>query len=172
MAESCDITKPAMEPFLIWLEHTPYSLWVRESVSLLAFPFMLILHAIGMGFLAGIHTAISLRIMGAAQGIPLAAMRAYFPVMWFGLLINVYSGVSLLIGYPTKALTNPLFYLKLALIAVALYLLSWTQKNVIGRDVWPQSARRVAALSIFCWFGAIFAGRLLAYTYTKLMSGD
>jgi hypothetical protein len=161
-----------MEPFLIWLEHTSYSLWVRESISLLAFPFMLILHAIGMGFLAGIHTSISLRILGVAPGIPLDAMRAYFPLLWFGLVINVYSGVSLLIAYPTKALTNPLFYLKLALIGAALYTLRWTQKNVFGRENLPAAARKVAVLSIFFWFSAIFAGRLLAYTYNKLMSGE
>jgi uncharacterized membrane protein len=161
-----------MEPFLIWLEHSAYSVWVRESPSLLAFPFMLILHAIGMGFLAGIHASISLRILGVAPGIPLAALRSYVPFLWFGLVINVFSGVSLLIGYPTKALTNPLFYLKLALIGAALYMLRWTQKKVIGHDHWPPAARKVAALSIVFWFSAIFAGRLLAYTYNKLMSGE
>ena len=161
-----------MEPFFIWLEHTPYSLWVRESPSLLAFPFMLILHAIGMGFLAGIHTSINLRIIGVAPGIPLNAMRSYFPLLWFGLVINVFSGVSLLIAYPTKALTNPLFYIKLTLIGAALYTLRWTLKNVIGHDTWPAAAGRVAKFSIFFWFSAIFAGRWLAYTYVKLMSGE
>jgi uncharacterized membrane protein len=161
-----------MDPFLFWLEHTPYSLWVRESITLWAFPFMLILHAIGMGFLAGIHTSMSLRILGVAKGIPPKAMQSYFPFLWLGLVINVFSGVSLLIAYPTKALTNPLFYLKLALIAAALYTLRWTQKNVLSRDTWPPATAWVATLSIVFWLGAIFAGRLLAYTYSKLMSGE
>jgi hypothetical protein len=161
-----------MEPFLIWLEHSSYSVWVREAPTMFAFPFMLILHAIGMGFLAGIHTSISLRILGAASGISLNAVRSFFPFLWFGLIINVFSGVSLLIAYPTKALTNPLFYLKLALIGAGLYALRWTARNVIGHEVWPKAARRVAGLSIFFWFSAIFAGRLLAYTYSKLMSGE
>lgn len=162
-----------MEPFLIWLEHTSFSIWVRESPSVVfGFPGLLILHAIGMGFLAGIHGSISLRILGIAPGISLDGMRSYFPFLWFGLVINVFSGVSLLIGYPTKALTNPLFYLKLALIAAALYTLRWTQRNVLGRAQWPSSAGRVAGLSIFFWFSAIFAGRFLAYTYSKLMSGE
>ena len=161
-----------METFFIWLEHSGYSVWVRESPSLLAFPLMLTLHAIGMGFLAGMHTSISLRIIGVAPGIPLHAMRSYFPLLWFGLVINVFSGISLLIAYPTKALTNPLFYVKLALIGAALYTLRWTQKNVFGQDALPETAGRVAKLSIFFWFSAIFAGRWLAYTYTKLMSGE
>src|SRR4051812_6509245 len=161
-----------MESFLIWVEHTSYSLWVREAVTLWAFPFMLILHAIGMGFLAGMHIAISMRILGVAPGIPLKAMRAYFPLLWFGLTINVFSGVSLLIAYPTKALTNPLFYIKMSLIAVALWTLRWTKKNIFDSEAFPVTGPRVARLAIFCWVGAIFAGRWLAYTYTKLMSSQ
>ncbi|MEO5925503.1 MAG: hypothetical protein ABIR70_16905 [Bryobacteraceae bacterium] len=161
-----------MEPFLIWVEHTDYSRWVREAVTLWAFPFMLILHAIGMGFLAGMHIAISLRILGVAPGIPLKAMRAYLPLLWFGLVINVFSGVSLLMAYPTKALTNPLFYIKMALIAIALWTLRWTQKNVFDNGLLPVSAPRMARLAIFCWVAAIFAGRWLAYTYSKLMSSQ
>ena len=40
--------------------------------------------------------------------------------MWTGFWINAVSGVLLLIAYPTKALTNPLFYVKLVLIAIGL----------------------------------------------------
>jgi hypothetical protein len=158
-----------MDPFLAWLEHTSYSLWVRESISLWAFPFMLILHAIGMGLLAGMHIAMSLRVLGLAQGIPLTALRVFFPILWFGLVINVFSGVSLLIGYPTKALTNPLFYVKMMLIAGALYTLFWMRRNAFGYSAVARS-RTMARWAILCWVGAIFAGRWLAYTYSKLLT--
>ncbi|MEP6960735.1 MAG: hypothetical protein ABI995_01570 [Acidobacteriota bacterium] len=166
-----------MTPFFIWLEHTGFSIWVRESTSFFAFPFLLILHAIGMGFLAGMNIAINLRILGVSPRIPLAAMRAFFPFLLFGLVINVISGVSLLIGYPTKALTNWVFYLKLSLIGASLVALWWTKRRVfdtpaVDVNPLPRTARRVAALSIFCWISAIVAGRLLAYTYKTLMSGD
>jgi hypothetical protein len=158
-----------VDPIFAWIEQSAYSVWVRESVSLLAFPFMLILHAIGMGFLAGMHIAICLRILGLASGIPIAAMRSFFPFLWFGLVINVFSGISLLIAYPTKALTNPLFYIKLGLIAAALVCLRWMRRNVFD-PILPDHAKRVALLSIVFWVGAIFAGRWLAYTYTRLMT--
>jgi hypothetical protein len=76
------------------------------------------------------------------------------------------------VGYPTKALTNPVFYLKLFLIGVAMVLLVR-----IGRRVFVGSApdtetlralRPMAIVSLLCWAGAITAGRLLAYTYTRL----
>ena len=38
--------------------------------------------------------------------------------MWAGFWINALSGILLLIAYPTKALTNPLFYAKLVLIGL------------------------------------------------------
>lgn len=158
-----------MDPFFIWVERLPYSVWVREDISLFAFPFMLILHAVGMGLLAGLHIAICLRVLGLAPGVPLPAMRSYFPFLWFGLAINVFSGVSLLMAYPTKALTNPLFYLKLSLIAAALLSLRWMRRNVFAVTL-PPLASRVAGLSIFFWVSAIFAGRWLAYTYTRLMA--
>jgi hypothetical protein len=158
-----------MDPIFIWLERSAYSLWVREAVTMWAFPFMLILHAVGMGLLAGLHIAISLRVLGVAPQIALPPMRSYLPFLWFGLAINVYSGVSLLIAYPTKALTNPLFYIKMALIAIALYGLRWMRRNIFGTTL-PVAAKRVAVLSIVCWVGAIFAGRWLAYTYSRLMA--
>ena len=62
--------------YLVWLEATALSTWLRESVSLLAFPFVLVLHTVGMGFLAGANAAIDLRILGVAAGVPLRPMDA------------------------------------------------------------------------------------------------
>ena len=79
-----------MMPFLGWLEQTGYSVWVREAPTVWAFPFMLILHAIGMGLVAGIHTSICLRVLGVAPTIPLPAMRNFLPAWWLGLVLNVF----------------------------------------------------------------------------------
>src|SRR5262245_30013173 len=103
--------------FTAWLESTALSTWLRDSISLLAFPSVLIVHAIGMGFLAGTNTMVDLRILGVAPRVPLSQLERFFPVMWFGLVINAISGVLLFIAYPTKAATNPVFYLKMGCIA-------------------------------------------------------
>jgi hypothetical protein len=151
-----------LDPFFIWLESTSFSVWMRESPSLFAFPLILAAHTIGLGLLAGVDVAHDLRILGAAPKIPIEFDR-YLRIMWFGLAVNAASGVALLIGYPTKALTNPVFYLKLGLIAVALVLV-----NVIRRRQQSYAPRLLATISLLCWAGAIVAGRLLAYTYTRL----
>ena len=160
-----------MEPFFIWAEGTSFSTLLRESPSLWAFPFILILHTVGLAFFVGANIAWDVRVLGFSLGIPLDALRRYFLVMWAGLWINAISGVLLLIAYPTKALTNPLFYVKLALIGFGIILALRIRRGV--QDVRadgdaPSPVRTLAAASLACWIAVIFAGRLLAYTCTRL----
>jgi len=160
-----------MEPFFVWLEATSLSTWLRESPSLWAFPFVLILHTVGLAFFVGTNVAWDVRVLGFSLGIPLEALRRYFLVMWAGFWINAFSGVLLLIAYPTKALTNPLFYAKLALIAFGVVLAFRMRREVSGlaaRADAPSMARMLAAVSLVCWIAVIFAGRLLAYTCSRL----
>jgi hypothetical protein len=163
-----------IDPLFVWLESTELSQWVVGSPSLLAFPGILSLHAIGMGFAVGTGVALDLRILGVGRGIPLAEMRRFVPVLWSGFWVNAVSGVLLLIGYPTKALTNPVFYLKLLLIAIAMVLYVKIGRQVFRSDATTSEpgvsprVRRLAIVSLVCWTGAITAGRLLAYTYTRL----
>ena len=165
-----------IDPFLAWVESTALSEWVIGSPSMFAFPGILALHAIGMAFAVGISVVLDLRILGVARGIPLVEIRRFIPILWLGFWLNAVSGILLLIGYPTKALTNPVFYLKLLLIGVAMVLLVR-----IGRMAFDELApaggldpgssrrmRRLAIASLVCWTCAITAGRLLAYTYTRL----
>src|SRR5688572_23552992 len=100
-----------MQALLLWLEATSPSVWIRESTSVFAFPTILTLHAIGMGLAVGVNAAIALRLLGFAPRVPVAELNRFVPVMWFGFWMNAASGVVLLLGYPTKALTNPVFYL-------------------------------------------------------------
>ncbi len=164
-----------IDPFLAWVESTWLSQWVVGSPSMFAFPGILTLHAIGMGFAVGISAAIDLRILGMAPGVPLGELRRFLPILWAGFWLNAVSGVLLLIGYPTKALTNPVFYLKLTLIAIAMVILVRISRQVFRTggpsDQTPQitsKLRNFAIASLVCWATAITAGRLLAYTYHRL----
>lgn len=162
-----------LDPFLAWVEASALSQWVVTSPSIFAFPGILVLHAIGMGFAVGISAAMDLRILGVARGVPLAEMRRLLPFLWVGFWLNAASGLLLLIGYPTKALTNPVFYLKLILIAVAMTLVVRISRQAsdhpnAAASEFPAPLRRLAVISLVCWAGAITAGRLLAYTYSRL----
>ena len=158
----------SLDPLFQWLESTALSLWIVQSPSLFAFPGILAAHTIGLGLLAGLNGALDLRLLGVAPRIPPASLTRLLPVMWFGLWVNVLSGLALLLAYPTKALTNPLFYAKLALIGVALAILRNTLARVRGGDTASARIRLLAAASLVVWAAAIAAGRLLAYTCTRL----
>ena len=162
-----------MDPFFIWLEGSAFSTWLREEPSLMVFPFILILHTVGLAFLVGANVAIDTRVLGLARGVPLLSLRRYYAWMWAGFWVNAFSGVLLLIAYPTKALTNPVFYAKLALIGAALYLARLIRRHMMGGTVAagvraPRALRMLAAASLAAWGVSIFAGRFLAYTCSRL----
>lgn len=163
---------------LAWIEQTQLSVWIREAPTLWAFPFILFLHTLGLGFLVGINVAFNLWVIGFADRYPLAPMQRFFPVMWAGFWINAVSGTLLLIAYPAKALTDPVFYAKIALIVAALTQLQWMREALFVRADPSRPApltrrvRVVAIVTLLLWAGAILTGRLLAYTYNILMTGD
>src|SRR5882672_8099857 len=162
-----------------WIEHTELSLWI-VGPDMLAFPTILTVHVLGTGFLAGTSAAIALRILGVARQVPLGLLDLFYPIIWVALAANVVSGTLLLIGYPYKAFTNPLFYVKLSLIALAIYLVVKIRNEVLRGpqgdkrreepSMWKR-ARVLAGLSLGCWMGTIAAGRFLAYTFTWLRVG-
>jgi hypothetical protein len=163
------------DPFFIWLEATAFSTWMRESPSVFAFPIILSMHTIGMGLVAGINGALDLTILGCVPGVSASDIKRFFPAMWIGFWLNAASGVALLIGYPTKALTNPVFYIKLAFIVIAIAILKmitrWLEVDTVPETPRPPvSINALAVASLVSWVIVITAGRLLAYTYTRLMA--
>ena len=103
-------------------------------------------------------------------GHPARRAATVFPRDVGGLLDQRGVRVLLLIAYPTKALTNPLFYVKLTLIGFGIVLALRIRREVEGvrsESDAPRVARTLAAASLVCWVAVIFAGRLLA-TCTRL----
>jgi hypothetical protein len=154
----------ALDPIFRAIEHSGLSQWLRESS--VAVPALLVLHTIGMGFAAGPGAIIAARMLGFARQLPLAPLTKLLPLVWAAFVVNAISGAFLLTAYPTKALTNPVFFLKLGFIAGAVALI-----GPVGRRLAQPTpgARTLAALSLALWMAAITAGRLLAYTHTRLL---
>jgi hypothetical protein len=167
----------AVPEFLNTIEQSGLSTWIRESDSVFAYYFILLSHTIGLALLVGANTVFDLRLLGVASDLPLKPLERLFPIMWLGFGINTTSGVFLLIGYPTKALTNPIFYIKLSLIALAVITMQRIRNRVFINASLSEAARvaggkMMAKLSLGLWIGAITAGRLLAYTYTYRLFGS
>jgi hypothetical protein len=165
-----------MTNMLLWLEEAPFSVWVREWPSILGFPFILFLHTLGLAMLAGISVAVDLWLLRIAAFGDATRMTGLIRTMWLGFGINTVSGIALLAAYPAKALTNPVFYAKMALVVLGLFAVTR-----INREVFPNglaiagaavtaTAKRWAIGSLAIWAATVVTGRLLAYTYRVLFA--
>jgi hypothetical protein len=152
--------------FLLRIEESGFSQWVREADSLFAFPGILLLHTIGMGLVVGINATFDLRILGFAPSVSLRAFERFFPVMWIGFWVNALTGTILLAVNATKLTHNPDFYVKLVFIALAVINIFLLKKHALIEEegTSPSTAARILAVtSLIFWLGAIISGRLLAY---------
>jgi len=158
-----------MEIF-VWLGQTGLSTWIRESPSLFAYPIIISLHTVGMGFLVGTNLMIDLRILGFSSRLPLAPMERFFPVMYLGFWVNAASGILLLLAYPVEGVTNWTFYFKLGFIALAMVAMRLLQNQVFcdpRRDdssmPWWRKDKNLAGASLVFWILAIVKGRYMSY---------
>src|SRR5262245_56373203 len=153
--------------FLSRLEQSGFATWARESNSLFAYPTILFLHTVGMGLVAGISGLIDLRILGCADEIPLIELRRLLPYMWAGFWLNTATGIVLFILDATTKAINPVFYTKMAFIAMAVVLCVIQRREfrnpLLGKRPVETNGKIIAFGSIVCWVAAITAGRLLAY---------
>ncbi len=162
-----------MMELLAGLEQTGFGTWVREAPTLWAYPTVLFLHTVGLGFLVGINVAIDLRLLGVARGLPLAPMARLFPLMWAGFWINALSGAALVVADATTKLTNPVFYVKMLFVGLGVANMALLKRRLFRDrtllDVLPptRQAQLVAISSLAIWICATTAGRLMGYLGPK-----
>lgn len=157
-----------MIEFLKAIEQLSYSTWVRESNSIWAFPMYLFMHTLGMSLVAGGSAIISMALLGLWPKTPLRPLERLYPVMLIGLYVNTFTGVSIFMKDASVYSRNYDFWIKLVFVVLGVVLLFRIRKQVFGdpnldtRPL-PSHARTLAWASLICWFGAICAGRLIAY---------
>ena len=142
------------------LEQSGLATWIREGGVLYGYPLILFLHTLGLSTLVGLSSAIDLRLLGFASGIPLASFDRLFWLMWPGLGLTAATGILLFIADATRHASNPAFLVKLVFVALAVTALALTWTRVFRGQ---QSGKILAVWSLACWFGALSAGRLMAY---------
>jgi hypothetical protein len=159
-----------MIDLLTFLEGNALSVFIREFPSVFGFPTILFLHTLGLAMVAGVSIAIDLWILRGAAASTRLHMRGLAQTMWLGFGINLLSGLALLLAYPAKALTNWVFYFKMALVLVAVWVAARINSELQSPQTIGFDGRRWAIASLLLWAGAIVTGRLLAYTAHVLFS--
>lgn len=155
-----------MESYLTWLQSLPPSIWITESESIWAYPFVLFLHAVGMGCSAGLAMAMDLRLLGVGKPLRVSTFRQVFPIFWGGFALNAASGTLLFMGAATSTGHVPMYYVKLALIFFGLLTMFPIRTFVDSDRANLETSSRLKALAVasfLLWLGVITAGRLTAY---------
>jgi hypothetical protein len=156
-------------PFLEWLQDT----WVGKLVaeSLWGYPLLETIHSIGMAMLIGSLGLINLRVLGYKPELPLLDVRQLLPLAWIGFTMNAISGTLLFTSDAVYFWDKYTFRIKMILI-----ILGGINASLLGQRVFREasaaapapppaaSTKSIAFLSLVFWFGAVIAGRLIAYT--------
>jgi hypothetical protein len=156
--------------FLGWLEATPLSGAMRGALWL--YPIVEIVHILGFVLLVGAVAMFDFRVLGASRTVSVQALaRHLLPWSVGGLVLIVPAGLMMFSAHPHDFVDNPIFLLKLTLIAAAgVNALLFHVGVYRSVSEWnssvpaPPLAKAHALASLAIWVAVISCGRLLAYT--------
>lgn len=123
-------------------------------------------HILGVALLVGSIILMDLKLFGAWPQIAHDRLaRVLLPSAFCGLFIALATGPLLFLTRPSEYFALEIFQIKLVLIAFGV-LSAISAHLLYGR--WLQTADRPArlrtgAISLFCWLGALIAGRMIAF---------
>ena len=161
----------ALSEFTRWLAATPLSHVIQTTKWVI--PTLQTVHILSVAVVFSSAVLVDLRLWRLLnRDLPLPEVgRRFLPTVWPVLLVLLITGSLLIIGEPRRSLLNSTFYLKMALLAVAIVLTAWLQWTLSSSpNFWDKNKVRrmagqlAASLSIVVWCGILFAGRWIAYT--------
>jgi hypothetical protein len=74
-----------MDEFLTSIQQSGFARFIGESGSKWGYPFVLFMHTLGLGIVAGVSAGIALRVLGFGRGVAIESFDRLFPIMWFGI---------------------------------------------------------------------------------------
>jgi len=158
-----------IESWFLWLENTAIAIEIRQSLWL--YPVIQFFHIAGIVFLVGSIMIFDLRLLGVARRLDADILgRSMVRISKAGFLITILSGFLLFIAHATDWAENPLFWIKILLIIIAVLNAVFFNKLILNRiHRWetygnlPLRVRASGVVSLLLWFIIIAAGRFLAY---------
>jgi len=159
-----------MDIILEWLEASFLAVYVRQSTWF--YPILEIIHITGLVLVTGTAIMFDLRLLGLSRKIPVNALADHLlPWSRRGLFFLVIpSGLLLFISNAVELGNNPLFWLKMSLLFVAVTnALVFHRYAFVSVTAWnqftgtPVAAKIAACISMIIWIAIIACGRLLAY---------
>jgi hypothetical protein len=148
------------------LQDSAFTDWFLGSDSVWTYPTFLMLHTVGLAMLVGASLVVHLRVLNVGANIPFARLRPLYRFIWIGFSINLVTGLVLFVTQAGDRAVDPVFYIKMASVALAFWLGFVVRRRVFqdGHEGPPRgSVRAMAAVALLLWTSAIVSGRLIAY---------
>jgi hypothetical protein len=142
---------------------------MRQSTWL--YPLVETAHILGFVILVGTIMLFDLRLLEFGRSLPIDRLAGFvLPIPAFGCLLTLVTGSLLFVSEATAYARNPLFLVKIGLIALGLFNVLYFHLGPYRTiDLWhpgkpvPPAARLSGLLSLTLWFAVIISGRLIAY---------
>lgn len=155
--------------FLIAVEQSSFALAIRQSVW--AYPAANVGHILALFLFAGAVCVMDLALLGVLRAANLVAVvRGARRATVAALLLMVATGSILFAAEASHVAMNPVFQIKLGLIALGLLnavsigpSLRRTLDEVPPPAAFPLRLRAAAAMSLLIWLSVAACGRLIAY---------
>ena len=149
------------------IQNSAYGIWVRESWG---WPLALTLHAFGTAIVVGLIFIIGLSLIGLFRTVPYSSLNRLIPVIWAGVVCQVYSGVTLWTSKPGRYMADGPFVFKFSFVIIGVILTIYFQK-VLNQETasWDASGTvsargtKFVALTALAWAAVLVGGRLTAY---------
>ena len=148
---------------------TPISTGIRETAGLIQV--VQSIHILAIAVVVGSALVTDLRLAGvlATDETPQTVVRRYLPWMWSAVALLLATGSVLAVGEPNRVMENPVFWSKMALVALALSLTLLFRYPILHPEFrleharWAVLAKPMAWVSLLVWIAVIFCGRWIAY---------
>ncbi len=151
--------------FCQWIEKSALGSGVRDSVWV--FPVTESIHILGIVLLVFTASQVDLRVLGTGflRRRPLAEVAGQLlPWMWRAVVLVIVTGIALFASEAaSKCYESKAFYVKMALIAIAVVNAAFSGATIRRYGAAPARARIMAVVSLVTWAGTVFAGRAIAY---------
>jgi hypothetical protein len=145
-----------------WIEHTPIAELLRNSRVL--FPLLESVHLVGLALFAGPLFLINMGLLGLAmRHQPVAQFaRALLPWTRTGIALLLVTGPLMFAAQATKWHDNPVFWFKMALLAVAIAFQWSVHPKVMSENALrPFPAKLIASVSLLLWISTALSSKIM-----------
>ena len=159
-----------MVAFAQWLQSSSLSITIQSNTWLT--PLLQSIHILMIGVVFVAILMLALRVLGRVRADEsfIEVWTRFAPWMWRGLITMAVTGVILIIGEPVRQFTALSFWLKMALLVVAVISVVFFARSMRdatladpAKSEFSPGAKLAASATVVLWLVIIFLGRAIAY---------